>query len=274
VHDSEEQGGEVLTKINNQHGQVEAELKCWYKGEMSRVTNTEAVENDFDKVVTLVSEKIKSKEVDAFPMLDDLYKQLNGICTVKSQCPDVKVIGGSTAVNIGKLQIDDILMNTTADDHELFHEAISLLQSIVTESDIQGRMLLGSVGLVSCVMTIIKSRLTCKMCDPVMVESWAILVRAVDETSQHCAEFISEGGMPLSLSCMNAFSNNDELIQNVLRVIAYIAEVHSLHNLCFNVPTIPTLICVLKEQSKSPIISFAICSALAHFVSEGPNAWM
>ncbi|PVD21892.1 hypothetical protein C0Q70_17695 [Pomacea canaliculata] len=171
----------------------------------------------------------------------------------------------------------DVLLSMLRHDYrdEFIHRlGIFLLNCLACQVDGKEKELVGNMGAVDTMLSIIERKLKGGDCDDVLEVAWSTLWNVTDETPSNCHKFMIKGGMELFLQCLQKFNDKPELLRNMMGLMGNIAEVDWLR---------PKLMCeeyvnvfseLLESTSDGIEVSYNACGVLSHLCFDGPQAWM
>ncbi|XP_046547594.1 protein zer-1 homolog [Haliotis rubra] len=105
---------------------------------------------------------------------------------------------------------------------------IFLLNCLACQVDGKEKEIVGSLGAIETMLSIIRRKLLGDVCDDVMEVAWSTMWNVTDETAANCERFMDKDGMGLFLSCLEKFKDHAELLRNMMGLMGNIAEVKEL----------------------------------------------
>ncbi|XP_071489155.1 protein zer-1 homolog [Diadema antillarum] len=148
---------------------------------------------------------------------------------------------------------------------------VHMCNSIVCHVEGSQKLLVGKLGIINCMLKLIKERLGRGMCDEVMETAWSTLWNVTDETADNCEMFLLGDGMRLFLRCKETFTEKPELLRNMMGLMGNVAEVKHLRPQL--IPHVPVFASLLLDRSDGIEVSYNAAGALAHMASDGEEVW-
>ncbi|PSN54467.1 Protein zer-1 [Blattella germanica] len=136
---------------------------------------------------------------------------------------------------------------------------IYLLNSLACQVDGVQKQLLGDLGAINQILTLIEDRLERKVFDDALEVAWSTMWNVTDETAINCQRFLDGRGMEFFLGCLSTFPDKEELIRNMMGLLGNVAEV--------------TLLRHRLMTSQFVSVSYNAAGVLSHMASDGPAAW-
>lgn len=148
---------------------------------------------------------------------------------------------------------------------------VHMCNSIVCHVEGSQKLLVGKLGIINCMLKLIKDRLDRKICDEVMETAWSTLWNVTDETAHNCELFLNGDGMQLFLKCKSTFRERPELLRNMMGLMGNVAEVRALRPQL--IPNVQIFASLLSDRSDGIEVSYNAAGALAHMASDGDEVW-
>lgn len=148
---------------------------------------------------------------------------------------------------------------------------VHMCNSIVCHVEGRQKLQVGKLGIITCMLKLIKDRLDRKICDEVMETAWSTLWNVTDETAHNCELFLHGDGMQLFLRCKETFRERPELLRNMMGLMGNVAEVKELRSQL--VPHVPVFASLLQDRTDGIEVSYNAAGALAHMASDGEDVW-
>ncbi|XP_054770268.2 protein zer-1 homolog [Lytechinus pictus] len=148
---------------------------------------------------------------------------------------------------------------------------VHMCNSIVCHVEGRQKLLVGKLGIITCMLKLIKDRLDRKICDEVMETAWSTLWNVTDETAHNCELFLHGDGMQLFLRCKETFRSRPELLRNMMGLMGNVAEVKALRP--HLIPHVPVFASLLQDRTDGIEVSYNAAGALAHMASDGEDVW-
>ncbi|XP_041481629.1 protein zer-1 homolog [Lytechinus variegatus] len=148
---------------------------------------------------------------------------------------------------------------------------VHMCNSIVCHVEGRQKLLVGKLGIITCMLKLIKDRLDRKICDEVMETAWSTLWNVTDETAHNCELFLHGDGMQLFLRCKETFRSRPELLRNMMGLMGNVAEVKALRPQL--IPHVPVFASLLQDRTDGIEVSYNAAGALAHMASDGEDVW-
>ncbi|XP_077986928.1 protein zer-1 homolog, partial [Glandiceps talaboti] len=164
----------------------------------------------------------------------------------------------------------ELLVSETNDEF-IQKVAVYLCNAIVCQVDGAQKQLVGRIGVVKTMLTLIQERLVQRNCDEVMEIAWSTLWNVTDETAENCQMFLAGGGMTLFLACLSAFPDKVELLRNMMGLLGNVSEVQELRGeLIQYVQVFSTLLANRRDGIE---VSYNAAGVIAHIASDGIDQW-
>ncbi|XP_022084293.1 protein zer-1 homolog [Acanthaster planci] len=148
---------------------------------------------------------------------------------------------------------------------------VHMCNSIVCHVEGEQKLLVGRLGIIKCMLQLIRDRLEKNRCDEVMETAWSTLWNVTDETGDNCEMFLDGSGMELFLKCRETFPNKPELLRNMMGLIGNVAEVPKLRKQLLKYA--PVFMELLENFSDGIEVSYNAAGTLSHIAADGPEAW-
>lgn len=149
---------------------------------------------------------------------------------------------------------------------------VYMCNSIVCHVEGEKKLQVGKLGLVQCMLQLIKNGVDRRRYDEVMETAWSALWNVTDETPYNCEVFISGDGMDLFLSSLQAFPEKPDLLRNMMGLIGNVAEVPRLRRHLKE--HVGVFIELLQNKSDGIEISYNAAGTLSHIASDGSQHWL
>ncbi|XP_033643619.1 protein zer-1 homolog [Asterias rubens] len=160
----------------------------------------------------------------------------------------------------------------TEDPHGLLQRIyVHMCNSIVCHVEGEQKLLVGRLGIIKCMLSLITDRLERNRCDEVMETAWSTLWNVTDETADNCQMFLDGKGMELFIRCREAFPDKPELLRNMMGLIGNVAEVQGLRPHLMNYASV--FMELLGDWSDGIEVSYNAAGTLAHIAADGPSTW-
>ncbi|KAK7793806.1 hypothetical protein R5R35_013022 [Gryllus longicercus] len=150
---------------------------------------------------------------------------------------------------------------------------IFLLNTLACQVDGVQKKLLGDLGAVSKMLSLIEDRLNRKVCDDVLEVAWSTMWNVTDETAINCQRFLDGRGMEYFLSCLSTFPEKEELLRNMMGLLGNVAEVKKLRPRLMTSHFVTVFATLLDSSSDGIEVSYNAAGVLSHMASDGPGAW-
>jgi len=169
----------------------------------------------------------------------------------------------------------ETLGGTSNSNNEEFNEriAIYLLNSLACQVEGDHKRLVGNLGAIQKMLTLIEGRLRRGDCDDVMEIAWSTMWNVTDETPENCAKFLEHNGMSLFLQCLQKFHNQPELLRNMMGLLGNVAEVKELRSSLMTEAFIQVFYDLLNSKQDNIEVSYNAAGVLAHILSDGVESW-
>lgn len=150
---------------------------------------------------------------------------------------------------------------------------IFLLNTLACQVDGIQKKLLGDLGAVSKMLSLIEDRLNRKVCDDVLEVAWSTMWNVTDETAINCQRFLDGRGMDYFLNCLITFPEKEELLRNMMGLLGNVAEVKKLRPRLMTKHFVTVFTTLLDSNSDGIEVSYNAAGVLSHMASDGPSAW-
>ncbi|XP_023710410.1 protein zer-1 homolog isoform X3 [Cryptotermes secundus] len=150
---------------------------------------------------------------------------------------------------------------------------IYLLNLLACQVDGVQKQLLGDLGAISQMLTLIEDRLARKVFDDALEVAWSTMWNVTDETAINCQRFLDGRGMEFFLGCLNTFPHREELLRNMMGLLGNVAEVQVLRQRLMTGQFVSVFADLLDTGSEGIEISYNAAGVLSHMASDGPAAW-
>ncbi|XP_038046254.1 protein zer-1 homolog [Patiria miniata] len=148
---------------------------------------------------------------------------------------------------------------------------VHMCNSIVCHVEGEQKLLVGRLGIIKCMLQLIRDRLERNRCDEVMETAWSTLWNVTDETGDNCEMFLDGNGMELFLKCRETFPDKPELLRNMMGLIGNVAEVPKLRQHLLKYASV--FMELLGNWSDGIEVSYNAAGTLSHIAADGPTAW-
>ncbi|KAJ9584522.1 hypothetical protein L9F63_021132 [Diploptera punctata] len=151
---------------------------------------------------------------------------------------------------------------------------IYLLNSLACQVDGIQKQLLGDLGAINQMLTLIEDRLARKVFDDALEVAWSTMWNVTDETAVNCQRFLDGRGMEFFLGCLSTFPDKEELLRNMMGLLGNVAEVKSLRHRLMTSQFVSVFAELLDSCSDGIEVSYNAAGVLSHMASDGPAAWI
>ncbi|XP_064649443.1 protein zer-1 homolog [Lineus longissimus] len=160
--------------------------------------------------------------------------------------------------------------------HEDFVQgiAIYLLNSLACQVDGSEKQLVGDLGAVDLMLSVIQTRLNAKQCDDIMEVAWSTLWNITDETAVNCERFLQGNGMQLFIRCLEEWTDKHDLLRNMMGLMGNVAEVKALRSKLMVKQFVQIFSDLLDSDSDGIEVSYNAAGVLAHMASDRPDVWL
>eukprot|EP00095_Tigriopus_kingsejongensis_P005858 snap_masked-scaffold38_size502422-processed-gene-0.10 protein:Tk05858 transcript:snap_masked-scaffold38_size502422-processed-gene-0.10-mRNA-1 annotation:"zer-1-like protein" len=141
---------------------------------------------------------------------------------------------------------------------------IYLLNTLACQVDGQQKLLLGNLGAMERMLTLIRERNLNGICDDVMETAWSCMWNVTDETPINCKRFLDGGGMELFLKCKAQFPEKHDLLRNMMGLLGNVAEVPDLRPILMT----PEFVSEFSHLLKSSTDGIEVERSEAHIQSQ------
>lgn len=149
---------------------------------------------------------------------------------------------------------------------------VYMCNSIVCHVEGDKKLLVGRLGIIECMLQLIKTGLDKHRYDEVMETAWSALWNVTDETSFNCERFVEGRGLHYFLESLKEFPDKPDLLRNMMGLIGNVAEVPSLRK--YLLEHVEVFIKLLHCKSDGIEVSYNAAGTLSHIASDGPLAWI
>ncbi|XP_018578075.1 protein zer-1 homolog [Anoplophora glabripennis] len=150
---------------------------------------------------------------------------------------------------------------------------IYLLNSLACQVDGQQKVKLGELGAIDKMIWLITERLERGLCDDVLEVAWSTMWNVTDETPSNCRRFLENKGMEHFLSCLEKFTDKEELLRNMMGLLGNVAEVKELRHYLVTPEYLSVFSRLLDSQSDGIEVSYNAAGVISHIASDGPQVW-
>ncbi|CAG2104960.1 unnamed protein product [Medioppia subpectinata] len=150
---------------------------------------------------------------------------------------------------------------------------IYLLNTLACQVDGDQKTIVGDLGAIDKMLSLIDTRLQRNMCDEVMETAWSTMWNVTDETPVNCERFLNQNGMDYFVSCMTSFPNSAELLRNMMGLLGNVAECEKLRPRLMNAQYIERFVELLDSESDGIEVSYNAAGILSHIASDGEYKW-
>uniref|UniRef100_A0A1B6E2J9 Protein zer-1 homolog n=1 Tax=Clastoptera arizonana TaxID=38151 RepID=A0A1B6E2J9_9HEMI len=150
---------------------------------------------------------------------------------------------------------------------------IYLLNSLACQVEGSQKQLLGDLGAIQRMLSLIEDRLERKVCDDVLEVAWSTMWNVTDETAINCERFLDGRGMDLFLGCLDLFLEKEELMRNMMGLLGNVAEVKQLRPRLMTYRYIRVFTELVDSISDGIEVSYNAAGVLSHMASDGVEAW-
>ncbi|XP_046330242.1 protein zer-1 homolog isoform X1 [Haliotis rufescens] len=151
---------------------------------------------------------------------------------------------------------------------------IFLLNCLACQVDGREKEIVGSLGAIETMLSIIRRKLLADVCDDVMEVAWSTMWNVTDETAANCERFMDKDGMGLFLSCLEKFKDHAELLRNMMGLMGNIAEVKELRPRLMVTEYVQVFSDLLDSTSDGIEVSYNAAGVLAHLASDQEETWL
>ncbi|KAI1309475.1 Protein zer-1 -like protein [Halotydeus destructor] len=168
-----------------------------------------------------------------------------------------------------------ILLHIVTNDEDDFIQrlGIYLLNSLACQVDGEQKTLVGDLGAITKMLSLIEARIQRDVCDEVMETAWSTMWNVTDETPINCQRFLENRGMELFVNCMTKFSHSAELLRNMMGLLGNVAECQHLRCRLMEPQYIEKFSELLSSESDGIEVSYNAAGILSHIASDGMQAW-
>ncbi|RWS28170.1 protein zer-1-like protein [Leptotrombidium deliense] len=168
-----------------------------------------------------------------------------------------------------------MLLHIVTNDNDDFIQrlGIYLLNSLACQVDGEQKTLVGDLGAIKVMLSLISNRIDRKVCDEVMETAWSTMWNVTDETPVNCERFLNYHGMEYFLKCMEIFPNQAELLRNMMGLLGNVAECKHLRYKLMKPEYIDKCSALLWSESDGIEVSYNAAGILSHIISDGAEFW-
>lgn len=169
----------------------------------------------------------------------------------------------------------EILLHIVTNDEDDFIQrlGIYLLNSLACQVDGDQKTIVGDLGAIDKMLSLIDTRLHRNICDEVMETAWSTMWNVTDETPVNCERFLDNNGMDYFVSCMHSFPQNAELLRNMMGLLGNVAECAHLRHRLMKSDYIQRFVELLDSESDGIEVSYNAAGILSHIASDGLQYW-
>ncbi|GAB1599114.1 protein zer-1 homolog [Argonauta hians] len=158
-------------------------------------------------------------------------------------------------------------------DHLVQRIGISLLNCLACQVDGTEKRMVGELGVICTMLSIVRRKLESKVCDETLEVSWSTMWNVTDETPSNCEKFMDGDGMELFIQCLKEFPEKPELLRNMMGLMGNISEVKYLRPRLMNQKYISKFSELLNSTSDGIEVSYNAAGVLSHIACDGAEAW-
>ena len=151
--------------------------------------------------------------------------------------------------------------------------AIRLFNSLACQVEGHRKLLIGDLGAIEQMLSIIQEKLRSRNCDEVLESAWSTMWNVTDETPINCERFLNGRGMELFLRCKEEFPDSHDLLRNMMGLLGNVAEVKDLRPKLMTEAFVSEFATLLDSNMDGIEVSYNAAGVLSHIVSDGPEAW-
>jgi Zyg-11 family protein len=131
--------------------------------------------------------------------------------------------------------------------------------------------IIGSLGGIEKMISLIDARINRRICDEVMIEAWTLMLNITDSSPDNCEHFLKNNGMSYFVSCDRSFPGDCELHRTMIGVIGNIVECAHLRPQLTDPKFIHIFIKYLESEDHR--LSYDAVGLLSQIDSEGSDFW-
>ncbi|CAG0881235.1 unnamed protein product [Cyprideis torosa] len=152
--------------------------------------------------------------------------------------------------------------------------AMYILNALGCQVEGKYKLLIGNLGAIETMITLISNRIQQLMCDETLEMAWSILWNVTDETAENCERFLARGGMDQFTACFKAFPDKDDLLRNMMGLLGNVAEVKRLRPRLMISEFVSIFVDLLDSDKDGIEVSYNAAGVLSNLCSDGPHSWL
>lgn len=149
----------------------------------------------------------------------------------------------------------------------------TLLNALACQVGGDQKIFIGQQNAVETMIAIILAKIKDNNCDEILETAWSTLWNITDETPVNCERFLNCNGLGAFESCMDKFTNNKEVLRNIMGLLGNVAECKELRLSFMHARYIRRFEFLLSSQVDGIECSYNACGILAHLISDGQTFW-
>lgn len=149
----------------------------------------------------------------------------------------------------------------------------TLMNTLACQVSCEQKAHIAEQGVVEAMMEIIKNKINEVSGDDTLETAWSALWNITDETPVNCQRFLAANGLEAFKNCMDAFSNNKEVLRNIMGLLGNVAECKELRSQFMKEDTINRFYFLLSSNIDGIECSYNAGGILANILSDGEATW-
>lgn len=149
----------------------------------------------------------------------------------------------------------------------------TLLNSLACQVSGEQKVYIGNQKAIETMMDIINTKIKEHSSDDTLETAWSVLWNITDETPVNCQRFLNYKGLEAFKSCMDIFSDNKEVLRNMMGLLGNVAECKELRAQLMMNDIITRFHFLLSSNIDGIECSYNAGGILAHIISDGEEFW-
>lgn len=149
----------------------------------------------------------------------------------------------------------------------------TLLNTLACQVGGDQKVYIGELKAIETMTKIIKAKIKQNTCDEILETAWSTLWNITDETPVNCERFLLCDGFEAFEDCMDQFSENKEVLRNIMGLLGNVAECQELRVKFMQARYIRRFESLLTSSIDGIECSYNACGILAHLISDGQRFW-
>lgn len=149
----------------------------------------------------------------------------------------------------------------------------SLINHLACQVTGDQKLYIGKLLAIEKMLEIIQIKIAENTSDETLEAAWCTLWNITDETLDNCKKFVENDGLNAFKICMDKFSENRDLLKNMMGLLGNVAECPSLRSHFMDADLLYRFLKLLSNPIDTIECSYNACGILAHIMSDGHQIW-